>query len=111
MAVVIVAVLSLSALGIGWTAINHANSMDQSTQASMKQTNDALSQRLAKTEDQNQQLQSDLKVVTDKLNVTQSDLVAARKQTKSATVAYEKKLNGLQSSVSTNLRLKQMPVM
>jgi len=51
-------------------------------------------------------LQSDLKVVTDKLNVTQSDLIAARKQTKNATVAYEKKLSGLQSSVQSELAAK-----
>jgi small-conductance mechanosensitive channel len=106
MAVVIVAVLSLAGLGIGWSAMSHANNLEQSTQASMKQVNDTLTQRLAKTEEQNQQLQSDLKVVTDKLNVTQSDLVAARKQTKSATVAYEKKLNGLQSSVQNELATK-----
>jgi hypothetical protein len=106
LAVALIAALSLIGLGVGWTAVNHANSLEQSTQASLKQTNDALGQRLTKTEDQNQQLQSDLKVVTDKLNVTQSELVAARKQTKSATVAYEKKLNGLQSSVQTELASK-----
>ncbi len=106
LAVALIAALSLVGLGVGWTAVNHANSLEQSTQASLKQTNDALGQRLTKAEDQNQQLQSDLKVVTDKLNVTQSDLVAARKQTKSATVAYEKKLNGLQSSVQTELATK-----
>jgi hypothetical protein len=106
LAVAIIAALSLVGLGVGWTAVNHANSLEQSTQASLKQTNDALGQRLTKAEDQNQQLQSDLKVVTDKLNVTQSELVAARKQTKSATVAYEKKLSGLQSSVQTELATK-----
>jgi chromosome segregation ATPase len=106
LAVAIIAALSLVGLGVGWSAINHANSLEQSTQTSLKQTNDALGQRLTKAEDQNQQLQSDLKVVTDKLNVTQSELVAARKQTKSATVAYEKKLSGLQSSVQTELAAK-----
>lgn len=106
LAVVIVGILSLIGLGAGWSAINHANSVEQSTQASLKQNSDALGQRLARAEEQNQQLQSDLKVVTDKLNVTQSDLIAARKQTKSATVAYEKKLNGLQSSVNTELANK-----
>jgi small-conductance mechanosensitive channel len=106
LAVAIVAVLSLIGLGVGWSAISHANSVEQFTQASVKQTNDTLGQRLAKTEEQNQQLQSDLKVVTDKLNVTQSDLIAARKQTKNATVAYEKKLTGLQSSVKTELATK-----
>ncbi|MDP9339007.1 MAG: hypothetical protein M3P45_09075 [Acidobacteriota bacterium] len=106
LAVAIIAALSLVGLGVGWSAINHANSIEQSTQASLKQNSDTLGQRLAKAEDQNQQLQSDLRVVTDKLNVTQSELVAARKQTKSATVAYEKKLNGLQTSVNTELASK-----
>jgi small-conductance mechanosensitive channel len=106
LAVAVVAVLSIIGLGVGWSAISHANSIEQSTQASVKQTNDALGQRLAKTEEQNQQLQSDLKVVTDKLNVTQADLVAARKQTKNATVAYEKKLTGLQTSVKSELATK-----
>jgi hypothetical protein len=106
LAVAIVAALSLIGLGVGWSAIDHANRIEQSTQVSLKQTNDALGQRLAKAEDQNQQLQSDLKVVTSKLNVTQSDLISARKQTKSAVVAYEKKLNGLQTSVNTELASK-----
>jgi chromosome segregation ATPase len=106
LAVVIVAVLSLVGLGVGWSAIGHANSVEQSTLASVKQTNDALSQRLNKAEEQNQQLQSDLKVVTDKLNVTQADLVAARKQSKNAVAAYDKKLTGLQTSVQTELATK-----
>jgi small-conductance mechanosensitive channel len=106
LAVVIVAILSLIGLGVGWSAISHANNVEQSTQASLKQATDTLGQRLAKAEEQNQQLQSDLKVVTNKLNVTQSELIAARKQTKSATVAYEKKLSGLQSSVNSELATK-----
>ncbi|MDP9146344.1 MAG: hypothetical protein M3N22_01690 [Acidobacteriota bacterium] len=106
LAVAILAVFSLIGLGVGWSAINHVNSIEQSTQASLKQTNDTLGQRLAKTEDQNQQLQSDLRVVTNKLKVTQSDLIAARKQTKNTAVAYEKKLSGLQTSVKTELATK-----
>ncbi|HTC67081.1 MAG TPA: hypothetical protein VK685_08100 [Candidatus Acidoferrum sp.] len=106
LAVAIVAILSLIGLGVGWSAISHANNLEQSTQASLKQATDTLGQRLAKAEEQNQQLQSDLKVVTNKLNVTQSELIAARKQTKSATVAYEKKLSGLQSSVNSELATK-----
>src|SRR6202048_888916 len=106
LAVAIVAILSLIGLGVGWSAISHVNGIEQSTQASLKQTTDTLGQRLAKAEEQNQQLQSDLKVVTNKLNVTQAELVAARRLTKSATVAYEKKLSGLQSSVSSELATK-----
>ena len=63
---------------------------EQNVQASVKQQNEALMQRMAKTDDENQQLQSDLKVVTNKLNVTQEELDRARKITKSSVVAYNK---------------------
>jgi hypothetical protein len=98
--------LSLIGIGVGWSALNHAKSVEQSTQASLKQQNDALGQRLAKSEDQSQQLQSDLKVVTDKLNVTQDELISARKQSKAAIAAYDKKLTGLASNVNTQLATK-----
>src|SRR5271167_1960485 len=84
--------VSLLGLGVGWSALNQMKTVEQSTQASLKQQNDSLVQRFAKSEEQNQQLQSDLKVVTDKLNVTQEDLVKARKQTKASVMAYDKKL-------------------
>jgi hypothetical protein len=91
--------ISLLGLGIGWSALSKGSSIEQSTQASLKQQNDALTQRLGKTEEQNQQLQSDLKVVTDKLNVTQEDLVKARKQSSAAAANYGKKLSGIESNV------------
>jgi len=100
LAVAVLAALSLLGLGVGWSAINHANSVEQSTQTALKAQNDALGQRLAKAEDTNQQLQSDLKVVTDKLNVTHADLVAARKQNKLAAATYGKKLDELGTNVN-----------
>jgi hypothetical protein len=103
LAIAVLGALSLLGLGVGWSAINHANSVEQSTQASLKQQNDALGQRLAKAEDENQQLESDLKVVTDKLNVTHSDLIAARKQNKAAALNYNKKLEELGTNVNTQL--------
>jgi predicted nucleic acid-binding Zn-ribbon protein len=106
LAVILLGATSLLGVGVGWTALNQAKSVGQSAESSLKQSNDALSQRLAKSEETNQQLQSDVKVVTDKLNVTESDLVAARKQTKAAVVAYDKKLTGLKSDVSTQLATK-----
>lgn len=106
LAVAVLAGVSLLGLGVGWSAISHANSVEQSTQASLKQQNDALNQRLARSEEINQQLQSDLKVVTDKLNVTHADLVAARKQSRAAAVNYDKKLTGLQNDVNTQLATK-----
>lgn len=104
--VAVLGCISLLGLGLGWVALNHAKNVEQSTQTSLKQSDDAMSQRLAKAEDQNQQLQSDLKVVTDKLNVTQADLVSARKQSKYAAVNYNKKLIGLETSVKSELATK-----
>ena len=98
--------VSLLGLGLGWSAINRANSIEQTTEASVRQSTDALSQRLAKDDEINQQLQSDLKVVTDKLNLTQTQLLSARKQTKATSVAVDKKLTGLESSVNTQLATK-----
>jgi len=106
LAVAVLGALSLLGLGVGWSAINHANGVEKSTQTALKQQDDSLGQRLSKTEEENQQLQSDLKVVTDKLNVTQADLIAARKQNKLAAMTYGKKLNELGSNVNAQLATK-----
>jgi chromosome segregation ATPase len=98
--------ISLLSLGLGWSALNQARGIEQNTQSSLKQSNDALSQRLAKEDEINQQLQSDVKVVTDKLNVTHADLVKARKQNKNATVAVDQKVNSLATSVKAELATK-----
>jgi hypothetical protein len=105
LAVAVLGGVSLLGLGVGWSAFSHVNNIE-SSQASLKQTNDALNQRLAKDDELNQQLQSDLRVVTDKLNVTQAELIAARKQGKAATNGLGKKLTGLESSVNTQLATK-----
>jgi hypothetical protein len=106
LAVAALAGVSLLGVGVGLSALNHAKSVEQETQTSVKQSNDVLAQKLAKEDEINQQLQSDLKVVTDKLNVTQSDLVKARKQNKQSSAAVDKKLAGLESSVNTQLAAK-----
>ena len=105
-AVAVLAGVSLLGLGVGYRALNHANSVEQSTQTSLKQSNDALAQRLAKEDEVNRELQSDLKVVTDKLNLTQGELLAARKQDKNATNAVDQKVNGLATSVKAELATK-----
>jgi small-conductance mechanosensitive channel len=106
LAVAVLGGVSLLSLGVGWSALNQAKSIEQTTQASVKANNDALAQRLAKEDDINQQLQSDLKVVTDKLNVTHADLVAARNLNKNATVAVDKKVDNLATSVKAELATK-----
>jgi hypothetical protein len=106
LAVAVLGGVSLLGLGVGLSALNHANGIEQSTQTSVKQANDALAQRLAKEDEVNQALQSDLKVVTDKLNLTQGELLAARKQNKKATAAVDQKVDGLATSVKAELATK-----
>src|SRR5437764_5580613 len=109
LAVAVLGALSLLGLGVEWSAMNHANSLEKSTQAALKQQDDSLGQRVSKSEDQNQQLQSDLKVVTDRLKVTQSELIAARKQNKMAAATYGKKLDELGTNVNQQLAAKASP--
>jgi predicted nucleic acid-binding Zn-ribbon protein len=106
LAVAALGAVSLVGVVLGWSALSQSKSTEQSIQATLKQQNDALTQRLAKSDEQNQQLQSDFKVVTDKLNVTQEDLQKARAQTKKSVAAYNKKLSGLETNVNTQLATK-----
>jgi small-conductance mechanosensitive channel len=106
LAVAVLGGISLLSLVVGWSALNQAKGIEQTTQASVKQSNDSLAQRLAKEDEINQQLQSDLKVVTDKLKVTHADLVAARNQNKNATTAVDQKVTSLATSVKAELATK-----
>ncbi|MBZ5529231.1 MAG: hypothetical protein LAN71_15195 [Acidobacteriia bacterium] len=109
LAVAVLGGVSLIALGTAWNATQQAKTVEQESkaaQAAVKQSNDAVVQRVAKAEDENRSLRNDLKVVTDKLNVTQSELVSSRRQTKSISSDYDQKLTGLQSSVNSELAKK-----
>ncbi len=108
LAVAALGATSLLGIGIGWSALNQGKQTEQNVQASVKQQNDALMQRLAKSDDQNQQLQSDLKVVTSKLNVTQEELDRARKMTKSSVVAYNKKLSEVNTQLGTKANVEDV---
>src|ERR1700744_1861347 len=98
--------VSLVGVGLVWSGINPTKGIQEATASSVKASNDAIQQRLAKEEEINQQLESDLKVVTDKLNLTQTQLVSARKANKATNVEVDKKLTGLESSVNTQLATK-----
>ena len=106
LAVAVLGGISLLGLGVSWSALNQAKNVEQSTQATVKQANEALGQRLAKADEINQQMQSDVKVVTDRLKLTQSELIAARKQNKNATTAVDQKVTSLATSVKAELATK-----
>jgi len=101
----VLSAVAIIGLGLGWTGYSQTKSLEQTTIAS-KQANEALSQRLAKEDEVNQQLQSELKVIAGKLNVTEGELVTSRKQTKSATSAVDKKVDTLATSMKAELATK-----
>ena len=107
--VVVLAIVSLAALGVGWTASNKAASLQQSMAAQQReatQNGDVLSQRLAKAEDTNAQMQGELSVVTDKLKLTEGELSRARVQAKKIKEDDDKQLTDLTNNVNGQLATK-----
>jgi hypothetical protein len=108
-AVVVMGVVSLAALGVGWTASNRSSTLQQTLSAQtqqLKQNEDILSQRLAKDEDTNAQLQGELSVVTDKTKLTEGELTRARVQAKRIKAEDAKQLAALQSTMNGQLATK-----
>src|SRR6266404_4930291 len=64
---------SLLGIGIGWSALNQGKTTEQNVQASVKQQNEALMQRLGKTDDENQ-LRGDVTGVKNDLDEAKGKL-------------------------------------
>lgn len=109
LAVVILGIISIVSLGIGWSASSHSHDLAQSLGAQLqtaKQNEDVLSQRLAKTEETNAQVEGELSVVTDKLKLTQQDVSRARAQAKKIQDQDAKDLSEMQNAVNGQLATK-----
>src|SRR5271154_1506052 len=107
--VVVLAIVSLAALGVGWTASNRATALQQTLTSQTRQftqSDDVMSQRLAKAEDTNAQLQGELSVVTDKMKLTESELGRARTQTKKIKEEDAQQLTDLTNNVNGQLATK-----
>jgi len=107
--VVALAVVSLGALGVGWTASTRSKALEQSLAAQsqqFKQNQDVLTQRLTKAEDTNAQLQGELSVVTDKMKLTQGEINRARAQAKKIKEEDAKELADLQTQTNAQLATK-----
>lgn len=103
-AVVVLAAVSLLALGIGWSASNHARTAEQNLVSEVKtltQQQEVASKRLAQAEDINAQLQGQLNVVTDRMKLTQSELGSARRQAKQIKAEHAKQMAAVESSLAT----------
>src|SRR5580700_4372186 len=86
-AIIVLGLVALGGLGFGWSASSKLDSTQQAvaaqlktTQQSVQQDMSSLKDRLAQDEKANTDLQGDLKVVTDKLKITQGQLKKARLQ-------------------------------
>ena len=107
--VVALAAVSLVALGAGWTASTRSKELEQSLASQtqqFKQSNEVISQRLAKAEDTNAQLEGELSVVTDKMKLTEGELSKARSQAKKIKQEDAKELAEMQNQTNAQLATK-----
>jgi hypothetical protein len=115
-AIVVLGLLALIGLGWAWSNSSKLDAskaavMDQfkGAQQSEQQDMNALKERIATDEKVNTDLQGDLKVVTDKLKITQGQLYKARKQAEAlntTTADTQNKLTALDTSVHSELATK-----
>jgi chromosome segregation ATPase len=98
------AAVSLLALGVGWSAANHARDAEQARENDAKvlqQNLDTVSQRLSQSEANNTQLQADLGTVTDKLKSAQTDLDKTRHSATQTRDLNAKQMAAIQDQVKT----------
>jgi chromosome segregation ATPase len=114
--IVLVAVVAIAGLAVAWTASSAARSERQQLDAvnndiqTMKQTStkdmDALQQRLAQAETTNTQLQSDLGVVTKRLQITSGQLNKARAEEAQLKEDSAKQFAAMDTDVKSQLATK-----
>src|ERR1700688_3642711 len=115
-ALIVLGLIAIGGLGFGWNASSKLDSTQQSVanqlkaeQQTVQQDVSALKDRLAQDEKANADLQGDLKVVTDKLKITQGQLKKARLQAELVAKQNDEttqKLSALDTSVHTELATK-----
>ncbi|OLC99378.1 MAG: hypothetical protein DMG35_06925 [Acidobacteria bacterium] len=112
-AIIVLGLIALGGLGFGWNASSKLDSTQQAVQASLKTTQQSVQQdmtslkdRLAQDEKANTDLQGDLKVVTDKLKITQGQLKKARVEAAKLNDETNQKVTALDTSVHSELATK-----
>jgi len=112
-AIVILALLALGALGFAWSNSAKLDATKQAVadqvkaaQTSMQQDMSTLKDRLAADEKTTNDLQGDLKVVTDKLKITQGQLKKARQEAAASNSQTADLVKNLDTSVHTELATK-----
>ncbi len=112
-AIIVLGLVALGGLGFGWNASSKLDSTQQAvtaqlkaTQQSVQQDMSSLKDRLAQDEKANTDLQGDLKVVTDKLKITQGQLRKARQEAAKLNDETNQKVTALDTSVHSELATK-----
>jgi uncharacterized protein (DUF2141 family) len=112
-AVVLLGLIAIAGLAFGWNASSKLDSTQQAVTAQLKtqqqanqQDMSSLKDRLTQDEKTNTDLQGDLKVVTDKLKITQGQLKKARLEAAQLNDATSQKIVALDTSVHTELATK-----
>jgi len=112
-AIAILALIALGGLFFGWSNSAKLDATKQAvtdqvktTLQSTQQDMTAMKDRLAIDEKTNTDLQGDLKVVTDKLKITQSQLKKARTEAAKLNTETTEKLSALDTSVHSELATK-----
>ena len=115
-AIIVLGLVAIAGLGFGWNASSKLDAAQQAVTSEVKTSQQAeqqdmssLKDRIAQDEKANTDLQGDLKVVTDKLKITQGQLKKARLATEAAAKQNDEttqKLTALDTSVHTELATK-----
>jgi len=112
-AIVVLGLVAIGGLAFGWNASSKLDTTQQavttqvkSVEQSVQQDMSSLKDRLAQDEKANADLQGDLKVVTDKLKITQGQLKKARQEAATANAETTQKISALDTSVHTELATK-----
>lgn len=112
-AIIVLGLVALGGLGFGWNASAKLDATQQAVDSKLKTQQESVQQdvtslkdRIAQDEKVNQDLQGDLKVITDKLKITQGQLKKARTEAAQLHEETTQKLTALDTSVHTELATK-----
>src|SRR5581483_2192217 len=109
-AIIVLGLIAIGGLAFGWNASSKLDATQQAVTTQVKSMQQAVDQdmtslkdRLAQSEKTSAELQGDLKVVTDKLKITQGQLKKAREEAAKSIDETSQKLTALDTSVHTEL--------
>lgn len=112
-AIIVLGLVAVGGLAFGWNASSKLDSTQQAVtsqvgtlKTGVEQDMSSLKDRLVQDEKTNADLQGDLKVVTDKLKITQGQLKKARAEAAKAVEDTTQKLTALDTNVHSELATK-----